>query len=44
MIWYLLSSILMAFAGIFIYIYYFRKGQFEDTEMIKFQMFHEEDD
>lgn len=34
----------MALVGIFIYIYYFRKGQFEDTELVKYQIFREDEE
>lgn len=34
----------MAIAGIVVYVYYLRKGQFEDPEDVKYQMFREEDD
>lgn len=45
MLWFLISSIAMGLAGIVIYIYYLRKGQFDDPEDVKFQMFraNEED-
>jgi cbb3-type cytochrome oxidase maturation protein len=43
MLGYLASSILMALAGILIYIYYLRKGQFEDPEDVKYQMFRQEE-
>lgn len=39
MIWYLFSSILMGLAGIAIYIYYLRNGQFDDPEDVKYEMF-----
>lgn len=42
MIWYLLGSIFMGLAGVIIYVYYLRKGQFEDPEDVKYQMFREE--
>jgi nitrogen fixation-related uncharacterized protein len=37
------SSLAMGFGGIFIYIYYMRKGQFEDPEDVKYQMFRDEE-
>lgn len=43
MLWYLLSSLLMAFAGIGVYVYYFNKGQFDDPEDVKYQMFRDEE-
>jgi cbb3-type cytochrome oxidase maturation protein len=39
----LASSFTLGFAGILIYIYYLRKGQFEDPEDVKYQMFRDED-
>lgn len=42
MIWYLVSSLAMAFAGGIIYVYYLRKGQFEKSEDVKYQMFRDE--
>lgn len=43
MIWYISSSLAMGLAGIAIYIYYLRKGQFEDPEDVKYQMFRDEE-
>jgi len=43
MIWYLASTISFALAGMVLYIYYFRKGQFDDPEDVKYQMFRDED-
>jgi nitrogen fixation-related uncharacterized protein len=44
MIWYFLSSLLLALGGIIIYIYYLQKGQFDDPEDVKYQMFREDKD
>lgn len=44
MYWYLMSSIVMALAGILVYVYYLRKGQFDDVEDIKYQMFRDENE
>lgn len=44
MLWYITSSVLMGLAGVATYIYYLRKGQFEDPEDVKYQMFREEED
>ena len=41
--WYIVSSLLMGAAGAGIYIYYLRKGQFEDPEDVKYQIFREEE-
>lgn len=43
MFWYLFSAIIMALAGIAIYIYYLKKGQFEDPEDVKYQLFRDEE-
>jgi len=40
----LASSFALGLAGIMIYIYYLRKGQFEDPEDVKYQMFRDEED
>lgn len=37
------GSILGALAGICIFIYYFCRGQFEDCEDVKYQLFREEE-
>ncbi len=39
----LCSTLLMGLAGFFGYFYYLRKGQFEDSEDVKYQMFREDD-
>lgn len=43
MIWYLATTFSFALAGMLIYIYYLRKGQFDDSEEVKYQMFREEE-
>ena len=43
MYWCLLSSLALGLAGVFVYIYYLRKGQFDDAEDVKYQMFHDDD-
>lgn len=43
MIWYLASSLALGLAGVAIYIYYLRKGQFDDPEDVKYQLFHDEE-
>lgn len=42
MFWCLASSVLLGLAGIAVYIYYLRQGQFEDPEDVKYQMFRDE--
>jgi cbb3-type cytochrome oxidase maturation protein len=39
----LVSSLLMGLGGIAIYLYYLKRGQFDDPEDVKYQMFREED-
>lgn len=42
MLWMVVSSIVAALGGLWIYIYYLRKGQFEDDEAVKYQLFRDE--
>lgn len=44
MIWTIISSFVFALAGLLIYIYYLQKGQFEDPEDVKYQMFRDEEE
>lgn len=43
MLWYLSSSLAMGIAGALVYYYYMRKGQFEDGEDVKYQLFRDEE-
>jgi cbb3-type cytochrome oxidase maturation protein len=43
MFWYIASSTALGLAGLLIYLYYWRKGQFDDPEDVKYQMFREEE-
>ena len=43
MFWYISSSIALGIAALFIYIYYLRKGQFDESEDVKYQMFREDE-
>lgn len=43
MLSYIISSLALGFAGLIVYIYYLKKGQFEDQEEVKYQIFHEDD-
>lgn len=43
MLWYVVSSVAMGLAGLAVYFYYFRQGQFEDHEDVKYQLFHDEE-
>lgn len=40
--WTLIGSIVAGLAGLCVYIYYHRKGQFDDPEAVKYQIFHDE--
>lgn len=44
MIWMIISSLLAALAGLALYIYYWRKGHFENDEIVKYQLFHEDNE
>lgn len=44
MIWTIVGSVAFALAGLLIYIYYFQKGQFEDPEDVKYQLFRDEEE
>lgn len=39
-----MSSLLMALGGVGVYIYYLKKGQFDDPEDVKYQMFRDENE
>jgi len=43
MFWCLAGSLLFGLGGAAVYIYYLRKGQFDDPEDVKYQMFREEE-
>lgn len=43
MLWYIISSLAMGLTGLLIYVYYMRKGQFDDLEDIKYQLFRDEE-
>ena len=43
MLWYVFSSLALGLAGIWTYVYYLKKGQFEDPEDVKYQMFRDEE-
>jgi nitrogen fixation-related uncharacterized protein len=42
MYWYLMGSLLMGFLGMGAFLYYYYKGQFENDEDVKYQMFRDE--
>jgi len=43
MLWFLTSTFAMGGAGLIVYLYYLRKGQFDDQEDVKYQIFRDED-
>lgn len=43
MLIYISLSIASGLTGVFIYIYYLRKGQFNDQEEVKYQLFRDEE-
>lgn len=43
MLWLIVSSIALGLAGLLVYFYYWRKGQFDNEEDIKYQMFRDEE-
>lgn len=43
MFWMIMGSIAAALGGLGIYIYYLQKGQFDDDEDVKYQMFREDE-
>lgn len=40
---YIILSIASGIAGVLIYVYYLRKGQFNDQEEVKYQLFRDEE-
>lgn len=44
MIWLFLTTILGALVGIFIFLYYFKSGQFEDSEEIRYVVFWDDEE
>lgn len=40
--WTIASSVLAGLTGLAVYIYYMRKGQFDDPESVKYQIFRDE--
>lgn len=43
MLAYIISSLALGFAGLLVYVYYLKRGQFDDEEMVKYQIFHDEE-
>ncbi len=44
MLWLIVSSVALALAGMLVFTYYFYKGQFDDMEDTKYQMFRNEEE
>ncbi|SCA64247.1 Uncharacterized protein SCG7086_DA_00020 [Chlamydiales bacterium SCGC AG-110-P3] len=44
MLWALASTLLMGLAGLIVLVFYMRRGQFDDMEDIKYQMFRQDND
>ena len=42
MLWMIIGTIVTALFGLGLFVYFLRKGQFEDEEMVKYQLFREE--
>lgn len=42
MFWMVMGSVVAALGGLALYIYFLRKGQFEDDEAVKYQIFRED--
>lgn len=42
MFWMVMGSIVAALGGLGLYVYFLRKGQFEDDEAVKYQIFRED--
>lgn len=38
-----MSSLALGLGGLWVYVYYLRKGQFDDPEDVKYQMFRDEE-
>lgn len=44
MLGYIALTIATGLAGVLVYIYYLRQGQFEDPEEVKYQLFREDEE
>ena len=42
MFWMIIGSIVLGLGGLGLYVYYLRKGQFDDDESVKYQLFRED--
>lgn len=43
MFWCLASSLLLGFGALGVYVYFLRRGQFEGSEDVKYQMFRDDE-
>ena len=43
MLWSIAFTLAMGLSAFLVYLYYLRKGQFENLEEVKYQIFHEEE-
>jgi cbb3-type cytochrome oxidase maturation protein len=43
MLWAITASLIFALGSLFIFLYYLKKGQFNDVEDAKYQMFRDDD-
>ncbi len=41
--WTIIATIFAGLAGLGVYIYFLKKGQFEDPEAVKYQLFREDE-
>lgn len=41
--WFIMVSLVGGLIGVFFFIYHLKKGQFEDAEDVKYQMFRDEE-
>ncbi|MDP1880393.1 MAG: cbb3-type cytochrome oxidase assembly protein CcoS [Parachlamydiaceae bacterium] len=44
MFWMIIGSILASFGGLGLYAYFLRKGEFDDEEDVKYQIFRDDPD
>ncbi len=42
MFWLIVTTFLTALGGVLIFLYYYMKGQFDDIEDVKYEMFRQE--
>jgi len=40
--WTIISSVVAGLAGLAVYLYYLKKGQFDDPESVKYQIFRDD--